>query len=412
MILAGQLLLGDRPSANRCRLVPGAVRIDGDQIVEVMEGETTAAADLGGPGCLICPAFTDTHLHLPQADIVGAHGRPLLDWLTQVTFPAEQRWADPAFARAMTQRVCAQLLAHGTVGIAAFSTVHHDATMAALAAAEAAGLRGVVGQSAIERHAPDELTRPAEQLLDETADLLDRYPPGGRIASAVTPRFAVSCSAELLADLGRLAEQRQAVIQTHLAETRRECDWVSQLFDGARYTEVYDAAGLLTPRSLLGHGIYLDPPQRSILRDSGATIAHCPTANSFLRSGTMNRRQLQLDRVNLSLGSDLGAGYERSMVRVARAMLEAAASFSQVPAAELPTAAEAWWQITAGNADALGQTSAGRLETGAPADLLVIEPDIDWLAGPVAPLDRLTWAWDDRWLKRTIARGETAYARP
>ena len=66
-------------------------------------------------------------------------------------------------------------------------------------------------------------------------------------------------------------------------------------------------------------------------------------------------------------------------------------------------------QITAGNAEALGWNDAGRLAAGASADVLVIEPDIRWLESSVAPLDMLLWAWDDRWIKRTVVRGRVGY---
>ena len=431
MILAGHLLLPDDDRPGHARLATGTVRLDGEQIVEVIEcpadqfPQSIAAA---GPQSLSTPGFIDTHLHLPQFDTIGAHGLPLLEWLDGVTFPAERRWEDPDYARGMTQRVVDQLLAHGTTGICAYATVHHAGTHAAMEVARDAGLRGVIGQTLIERHAPDFLSRPAAQLLDETARLLDAFPPdgsgvrsggssGGRVSAAVTPRFAITCTAEFMAEMGQLAAERDAFIQSHLAETVPECEFIAELFDGTSYVDVYGDAGLLTPKSIYGHGIYLDSDDRKSLAQTGAMIAHCPTANSFLRSGTMDRRSHRARDVRTTLGSDIGGGYERSMVRVGRAMIEAAASFASVPAKELPGASEAWWQITTGNAKALGWSDGGRLAAGASADVVVIEPDIRWLPAVdqpeneplVDPLALLMWAWDDRWVKQTLVRGQPAY---
>lgn len=404
MIFAGQLLLNDLP--DRARLAPGYVRIEGEEIVEVALGDAPAAADHGGPDCLIAPGFIDAHLHLPQFDMQGAHGLPLLEWLEKVTFPSERKWADTAFAQAMSSRVVDRLLAHGTTAIAAFSTVHYEATRAAMRVAAGRGMRGLVGQSLIERHAPDDLCRPAAQILDETANLLDEFPPGERLAAAVTPRFAVSCSADLLADAGRLANERNASIQSHLAETRAECEWVADLFGGNRYVEVYRRAGLLTPRSIYGHGIHLDEADRQVMSDHGAVVAHCPTANAFLRSGSMDRHATLSSGVTMALGSDVGAGFEVSMPRVARAMVETASALGDA----FPVAAQAWRQVTAGNADALGWRDAGRLALGCPADLLVIEPSVPWLSSEVDPLSLLLYAWDDRWLKQCWLRGKLAHA--
>ena len=115
MIIAGTLLLPDTQSDTPgVRLAEGWLRTEGGRIVEVHEGGLPASFDLGGDGHLISPGFIDTHMHLPQFDLIGAHGMRLLDWLDQVTFPNEARWADADYAAAMTDRVIDQLLSVGT----------------------------------------------------------------------------------------------------------------------------------------------------------------------------------------------------------------------------------------------------------------------------------------------------------
>ena len=386
----------------RCRIEPGMVRVEDGRIAEVILGECSATADLGDPQHLICPGFIDAHLHLPQGDMIGAHGMRLLDWLNQVTFPTESLWQDSDLAERQARRQLLRCLSVGTTGIGAYATIHAEATRRALMAAEEIGIRGVIGQVLMDRQAPQELCRPATRLIEETAELLDRFPPGRRTAAAVTPRFAITSTPELLAMAGKLAEERGAIVQTHLAETADECREVERLFAGRGYVEVYEQAGLVSPRSIFGHGIHLDADDRRKLAERGAVIAHCPVANSFLRSGTMRRAGLIQSGVGIVLGSDVGAGYELSMVRVARAMIEAATSLND----PIPEAAEAWHAITAGNADRLGWSDAGRLEVGAPADLLVIRPQIAWLEGPVDPLARLMFNWDDRWLSQVLLRGQ------
>ena len=399
MILAGQLWLGDR-------LAEGFVRTNGDIVEEVVEGELPQKFDAGGPGCLISPGFIDTHLHLPQFDMIGAHGMPLLTWLEEVTFPAERKWRDPDYARVMTERVVGQCIAHGTTGICAFSSVHHEATLAALEVAAQTGLRGVIGQSLMDRNVPDDMRFNTQRMIDELGASLDRFPPGRRTSAAVTPRFAISCSDQLMTAAARMASESGAVVQTHLAETVRECEWVGEIFD-CSYVDAYDRVGLVGERSIFGHGIYLSESELTTLAQRGAKIAHCPTANSFLRSGQMNRWKTIGSGTKVALGSDIGAGYERSMVRVARAMIETAAAIGD----DYPTPSDAWTQITSGNADLMGWQDVGRIAPGASADLLVINPDIPWREGSVDPLSNLLFAWDDRWLTQTVLRGKIVYRR-
>ncbi len=401
MIVHGTLLMPD--STQACvALTPGHVQVDGAVIRHVRLDKGDAPDGSAQSETLVLPGFTDTHVHLPQFDSIGADGLDLLTWLDQIIFPAEAQWADADYAGQMATRVATRLIAAGTTGVGAYATVHAEGTRSALQAIAKAGLRGVVGQVLMDQQAPAELVRPAAELLAQAAAM----EPAGRIEPAVTPRFAISCSADLLAGAGRLARQTGWTVQTHLAETEAECELVSRLHGGLRYTKVYEQAGLLTERTILGHGIWLSAEDRSLLRERGCVVAHCPTANLFLSAGPMDLRAQVNAGVRLGLGSDVAGGPDVSMVRVARAMIETAKQVR--PEAPPPTAAEAWWSITRGNALAMGWADAGLLQEGAAADLVVIRPDIDWRRAP-DPLGALLYAWDDRWIETVIVNGLPAY---
>ena len=417
MILAGKLLLPDparlRPGV---RIATGWIRTDGGRIVEVHESGMPASFDLGGEDCLVSPGFIDTHMHLPQFDLIGAHGLSLLDWLEQVTFPNEAKWADADYAAEMTERVIGQLVSVGTTSFAAYATVHHEATRRALQACARWGLRALVGQVLIDQQAPDSMLREADACLAETNALLNDWPSeprqratGNRVSTAVTPRFAITCSEGLLRAAGDLAREHDAYVQTHLAEMKPELEAVAKLHGGPDYTSVYQKAGLLGPRTILGHCIYLSDTERTVLAETNSIAAHCPTANSFLRSGTMDRKHLLDAGITLSLGSDIGGGYERSMIRVAKAMMEAT-FYAGAEMEDVPSAAEAWWQITTGNADAMGWPNTGRIQEAMEADLVVLHPDIPWQEAH-NPLGMVMFAFDDRWVKATVVNGEVVYSQ-
>lgn len=399
--IAGQILQPDPDHLDSVRLRGGVITIDQSVItaIEFDDQIDSAArnADLGGPDHLIFPGLVDCHVHLPQFDIIGAHGMPLLQWLGDVTFPAELGWADTDVAVAAIDRALDQLQSVGTTAIAAYATNHAAAASAALRIASRRGFRGVIGQVLMDRDAPDGLLQDPNAQIDQTAELLNEFPPGQPIAAAVTPRFAVSCSERLLVAAGQIADQTGAVVQTHLAETIPECELIRQLFDGDDYVDVYAKCNLLSPRTIFGHGIHLSQNDRGKLASSGSMIAHCPTANRFLGAGAMNRHALMADGVGVCLGSDVGAGFERSMIRVARSMILTAASRGQT----VPTAAQAWWQITHGNASSIAMPSYG-INVGAEPNLVIAKPTIPWRDGLVDPLARLMFAWDDRWIEQVM----------
>jgi len=119
----------------------------------------------------------------------------------------------------------------------------------------------------------DETRRPSEVLdlsLRQSADLCDRWHmrDAGRLRYAFTPRFAVSCSAEMLRDSAALANEKGAYWQTHLAEDAAEIAEVTRLFPEARdYLDVYDRAGGLGPRTILAHAIHLSEREVGRLAD-------------------------------------------------------------------------------------------------------------------------------------------------
>lgn len=400
MVLSGSILVD---LGGRCALRPGSITIRAGRIASVRfdrRRARRAAADGLGESILL-PGFIDAHLHVPQFDSIGQSGLTLLDWLSTTIFPAEARWADPRFAAAMARRIARQLLSFGTTGVVAYATVHRSAAMAALRAFGSAGLRGRIGRVLMDGGAPRALTRPAATLLRESAADLPRT--AGRMAQIITPRFALSCSVDLMRGCAALARDTGLPIQTHLAEMLPECRLVRQRF-GAPYARVYDRAGLLTPGAVLAHGVHLSDADLRLLARRRCVIAHCPTANDFLRSGAMDLARVRRAGVSVALGSDVAGGPDRSMVRVARAMIETAQRLGNQP----PTPAEAFFTITAGNADALGWPDAGRIAPGAPADVVIIRPTIPWRAAR-DPLGALLYGWDDRWIRRVLAAGRTAY---
>ncbi|MCR5885824.1 guanine deaminase [Rhizobacter sp. J219] len=386
--------------------------IEGGRIV----GAQAEAPDASWPrhdhsGQLILPGFIDTHVHSPQLDVIASYGTELLDWLNTYTFPAEQRYADVAEAEAGAARFLDALFAHGTTSAVVFPTVHKASTEALFAAAQARGMRLITGKVLMDRHAPDGLRDTVAQAELDCTDLIGRWHGNGRLAFAVTVRFAPTSSPEQLAMAGALCQAHPGLyMQTHVAENRDEVRWVKELFPEARsYLDVYARAGLLGTRSVLAHGIWLDDDDRAALRESGAQIAHSPSSNLFLGSGLFDWRAAEAAGAAVSVATDVGGGTSLCQLR----SLQDAYKIQALRGERL-TAWKALHAATRGAAEALSLgDEIGSLEPGRMADVCVW----DWAAGPVAQrrlslardLHEKVFAWmtlgDERNLAATYVAG-------
>ena len=205
-------------------------------------------------------------------------------------------------------------------------------------------------------------------------------------------------------------------MQTHVAENRDEVRWVGELFPQARsYLDVYAGAGLLHPRSVLAHGIWLDAGDRAALRDAGAQVAFCPSSNLFLGSGLFDWPATATAGAKVSVASDVGGGTSLSMQRTLADgyKVQALCGHDLTPWCALHAA-------TRGSAEALHLgNQMGVLEPGLMADLCLW----DWAVGPVnsrrqqvaRDLHEKVFAWmllsDERALVRTWVAGQLRYER-
>jgi guanine deaminase len=321
------------------------------------------------PGRLLIPGLVDAHVHIPQIDIIGVSSESLLDWLHGHVFPSEQACEDPDIARDRARRSFRAMLAAGTTACAAYSSSHTRATEIAFEEAERAGVRAVIGKVLMDRDAPSPLLQEADAALADTARLIERWSgaAGGRLQVAVTPRFALSCSPELLRGAGALARRFGCAIQTHLAENPGEVAAVRDVFPEHRdYTGVYEHAGLVGGRSLLAHCIHLHDDELDCLARTGAVAVHCPDSNFYLHSGRFPLARARERGVAIALGSDVGAGTCYSLVEAMRL-----GSYAQDVTVD-PRWLFYW--ATLGGARALGwEDRIGNFSPGKDADFVVVD---------------------------------------
>ena len=343
--------------------------------------------------------------------MIASYGTELLDWLDTHTFPAEMRYAQAEVAHAGAARFLDALLAHGTTSAVVFPTVHKISVDTLFEAAAERGMRVIAGKILMDRNAPPALCDDVDAAERECTELIERWHGQGRLAYAVTVRFAPTSSPAQLAMAGRLYARFPGVyMQTHLAENRAEVAWVRELFPQARsYLDVYARAGLLGERSVFAHGVWLDDADRAALAGAGAQVAHSPSSNLFLGSGLFDWRAAAGAGVAVSLASDVGGGTSLSMLRTM-----ADAYKVQAMRGERLTAWVALHAATRGAARALGLGGEiGSLDIGAAADVCVWDLAVGAVArqrdGLARGLHERLFAWmtlaDDRNLADAFVAG-------
>lgn len=330
----------DRPFALRARLLSpladGGWLDEADGLLEVdangriaragkWPGAEAAGSVFDVRPLVLIPGLVDLHAHLPQLPNAGlGSGLDLMTWLDRYIFPLERAY-DRSVAERQAPAAWRAFAAAGTTTVVAYAALWEDSTDAAFAAAEAHGIRAVIGKVMMDRLTYDTEIDPAEILetsLRQSDELAGRWHgrDDGRLRYAFTPRFAVSCSAEMLRESAALAATHGAYWQTHLSEDEGEISTVRRLFPEARdYLDVYDRAGGLGPRAVLAHAIHLSEREVARLVDSGAAVAHCPASNLFLSSGMMPLGAYREAGMRVGLGSDVAAGPEISIFAAMRA---------------------------------------------------------------------------------------------
>ena len=358
----------DTPKRGQLRVLrDGALRIESGRIVvrTSTPPERTDLPVLDVRPSWVIPGLMDLHTHPPQTRVRGRAGLTLLAWLKTYVFPEERRFEDPAYARERYREVFQEALQAGTTFLVGFMTVHVEALGVALEEAEAAGLRVMLGLTLMDRAPESGLERDPRAQLREMEPLISRWHGREeRFFLSLSPRFALACTEACMREAAAFAQAHDLWIQTHLSESLPEVREALRLYPWASsYTEIYDRVGLLGPRTLLAHGVHLQHEELRRIREKGAAVVHCPTANYFLHSGVMPREALLAHEIPFGLGSDVGAGMRYSLWEVMRD-----AYFVRREAPE-----NLFYDATSGGARALGmEDRLGLLDVGYHADFVVM----------------------------------------
>jgi guanine deaminase len=372
----------------------------------------------------VLPGFVDTHLHYPQVHATAAYGGGrLLHWLDHCIFPTEARLADEELASRAAHDFVARRAAVGTTTALVFGSAFPPAQDALFTAHAEAGLRLVSGrgvQTVGPASAEPLLTSEADALA-LVADEIDHWhgrdadlgraddPSRALLQVAVVPRFSLSVTRQTLRGLGELygdARTRGVYFHTHLSENAGpdggEVAAVRSSYAVDRYLDTYDgrfepgsrAGGetLLGRRSVFAHAVHCTDGELARLAETSSSIAHCPTSQQFLGSGTMPWRRTTAAGVTVAAGSDIGAGDRWLIPGVLNDAYKVHLSEPGAAAVALHPA-ELLYTGTLAGAQALDlDDTVGNLDVGKDADVVLV--DISASPALARRLEGGTWPED------------------
>ncbi|WP_377700912.1 guanine deaminase [Pseudoduganella sp. UC29_71] len=385
-----------------------------DQLKDTLP-EGTLVRDYRGK--IIMPGFIDTHIHYPQTDMIASPAPGLLPWLDTYTFPTERQFKDPVHARGVADFFLDELLRCGTTTAMVYCTVHPESVDAFFGASEQRNLRMAAGKVMMDRNCPDFLQDTAESGARESEELIKRWHNKGRNMYALTPRFAPTSTEAQLQLAGELAQAYpDTFVQTHVAENTDEVAWVKSLFPKARsYLDVYDQYGMLRPRSMYAHCIWLDNEDRARMAATGAAVSMCATSNLFLGSGLFDFAGADKAKVALSLATDVGGGTSFSMLQTMNETYKVARmGGTYMPALRM------FYLATLGGARSMQlEGTVGNFVAGAEADFIVVDPKatplLERRSTRTNSLEELLFALallgDDRAISATYAAGKQVHQR-
>jgi 5-methylthioadenosine/S-adenosylhomocysteine deaminase len=368
-----------------------AVAVRDGRIEAVLPAAQAAAAYPGRatvdlPGHALIPGLVNAHTHAAMTLMRGlADDLPLMRWLQEHIWPAEQKHVSPEFVRDGTLLACAEMLRGG---VTCFNDMYFFPE-ASLEAAVAAGMRSSQGLIAIEF--PSAYASDAADYLARGLAIRDRWGDHPLASFCLAPHAPYTVSDDTFRRIAALAAELDLPVHVHLNETRDEVER-SLAEHGVRPVERLRRLGLLGPGLIAVHAVHLEPVEVELLARHGCSVAHCPSSNLKLASGFAKVDSMLKAGINVAIGTDGAASNNRldmfQEMRTAALLAKAVAGDAQA----LPAHA-ALRAATLGGARALGiDAAAGSIQPGKWADLAAVDMRSPELRPCYDPVSHLVYA--------------------
>ena len=323
----------------------------------------------------------------------------------------EKNYEDESFAKSASEKVVKRMLKNGTTTATFFSSISLQATKILADTSNRLGLQSFIGKTCMDQNSPPYYIKETQDEIRETKNFIEYVKDldSPLIKPIIIPRFAITCTFELMKELGKLSSHYNVPVHTHLSENQNEIDFTLSLFPGrSSYAQIYEECGFLNSSSVFAHCIYLTEKEKEMFKKTGASVAHCPLSNFtihrlksfflfifsffffFLNSGVLNVRELLQSGIKVGLGTDISGGYSPSMYNALRnAIISSTVIFDHNKNFNYLSYEEAFYLATMGGARVLGiSDSVGDFTVGKVFNAQVVDPYVH--DSPIDIFDRDT----------------------
>lgn len=353
-------------------LTETAVVIEQDRIVDIIPSKSLNDAYPHATlqrldGHVLIPGLVNAHGHSPMVLMRGlADDLPLMEWLSEHIWPAEQAFASEAFVRAGSELAAVEMLLGGTT---CFNDNYFFPNITA-EVVDAAGIRAVLGLPVM--NVPTIWAKDEAGYIEKGLWVTDEVGSHDRIGFAWAPHAPYTVSDASFERLGELTVGMDFKLHLHLLETAGEISQ-SQADFGLHPIDRLVKLGLYNERLIAAHMTQLTDAQIEQTAEAGVHVLHCPAANMKLASGFCRVADLDRAGVNIAIGTDGAASNNRlDMFAEMRLASLIAKGYSLDPVAA--SAPRTLTMATMGGARALGmEASIGSIETGKKADLVAVD---------------------------------------
>lgn len=352
----------------------------------------------------VIPGLIQAHTHLCQVLFRGrADDLSLLDWLSKKIWPMEHSHTKKTL-RLSAQIGLAEMHLTGTTSILDMGTVKHTHTL--LETVEESGMRYWGGKCLMDvRERSGPLYESTSDSLKETLELIGEWKNRSELINyALCPRFAVSCTEEILRTCSDLQKEHNLLIHTHASESLEEIALIRKL-TGLGNIEYFEKLDMLNPQTVIVHGVHMSAEELSMMIRAGTPLVHCPASNLKLASGIAPIELYAQEGLKIGLGCD-GAPCNNTMDAFIETRLCALLQKPKYGPTAMP-ALHAFEIATLGGARVLGEeTRLGSLEVGKLADVVVVDRSHPSVCTVEDPYSALVYSCTGRDVTDVVINGE------